>query len=149
MKVDIELDGGCTEPAVIIRTSAVTPEIANLAELLRNTGKVKRQPLIGMLDEKMYLLAPEDIDTFYAENQKIYARGQGRAYLVRQRLYELEAMLAGDGFVRISHSEIVNFRKVKSLDMSISGTITLRMKSGAACFVSRRYVEKIKRHLGL
>ena len=58
-------------------------------------------------------------------------------------------MLSGSSFVRISNSEIVNFGHVTSLDTSISGTISLRMTNGDKAYVSRRYVSKIKKYLGL
>lgn len=149
MKVEIKIDSGCTEPAVIICANALTQQVTDLAELLRDYGVDGSKPLIGLRQEKLYLLQPDDIRVIYTEDQKVYARGDSGTFLLRHRLYELESMLAGAGFVRISHSEIVHFSKVESLDMSISGTITLRLKTGETCFVSRRYVDKIKQYLGL
>ena len=52
-------------------------------------------------------------------------------------------------FVRISHSEIVNLRRVKRLDLSLSGTICMELSNGTTAFVSRRYVAKIKEILGI
>ena len=63
--------------------------------------------------------------------------------------YELEEMFEGTPFIRISNSEIVNFKYVESLDMSMSGTISIKLKTGGNSFVSRRYVNKIKEYLGL
>ena len=52
-------------------------------------------------------------------------------------------------FARISHSEIVNLRQVTALDLGLTGTIRMTLKGGTACYVSRRYVKKIKEVLGL
>ena len=52
-------------------------------------------------------------------------------------------------FVRISNSEIVNLKKVKSLDLSFVGTICMELSNGTVSYVSRRYVSKIKKVLGL
>ncbi|MFT8887865.1 MAG: LytTR family DNA-binding domain-containing protein [Ethanoligenens sp.] len=149
MNVEIRIDQDCKEPKIIVCADALTKEVSELVEMLRGLGGEGEKQLIGLREEKLYLLKPENIHTVYTENQKVYARGVDGVFLLRQRLYELETMLAGAGFVRISHSEIVNFNQVESLDMSIVGTITLRLRTGEDCFVSRRFVEKIKRHLGL
>ena len=52
-------------------------------------------------------------------------------------------------FVRISHLEIVNLKKVKNLDLSFVGTICMELSNGDMCYVSRRYVKKIKKVLGI
>ena len=49
----------------------------------------------------------------------------------------------------MSHSEIVNLRQVTGLDLSLTGTIRMTLRGGTACYVSRRYVKKIKEALGL
>ena len=70
-------------------------------------------------------------------------------YQIRLRLYEAEERLDNSKFVRISNSEIVNLKKVKSLDLSFVGTICMELSNGTVSYVSRRYVSKIKKVLGL
>ena len=71
-------------------------------------------------------------------------------FTVRRRLYELSGELEQWRFARISHSEIVNLKQVTALDLSLAGTIKMTLAGGAAvCWVSRRYVPKIKQALGL
>ncbi|MFQ9095084.1 MAG: LytTR family DNA-binding domain-containing protein, partial [Ruminococcus sp.] len=65
------------------------------------------------------------------------------------QLYELEQLLDEKTFVRISKSEIINLRFVKRLDLSITGTIGIQLKTGETAYVSRRYVNRIKSILGL
>ena len=69
-------------------------------------------------------------------------------YQVRLRLYELEERL-DNRFVRISNSEIVNLKKVKSLDLSFVGTICMELSNREVSYISRRYVSKMKKILGL
>ncbi len=52
-------------------------------------------------------------------------------------------------FVRISNSEIVNLKKVKNFDLSITGTICVELANDTKTYVSRRYVSKIKKVLGI
>ena len=68
---------------------------------------------------------------------------------MRQRIYDLEKRFAAQRFARISHSEIVNLRKVTALDLTITGTIRITLSDGTVCCASRRYVRKIKEVLGL
>ena len=89
-------------------------------------------------------LSPSEIISFYSEGQKVVALGQKDRYSVSIKLYELEEGLAKKSFVRISRSEIVNYRKIKSLDMSMTGTIKIIMKNDYETFVSRRNIAKIK-----
>jgi len=45
--------------------------------------------------------------------------------------------------------EIIQLKKVTALDLKLSGTIRMTLADGSECFVSRRYVKKIKQALGL
>ena len=70
-------------------------------------------------------------------------------YTVRFRLYELEERLKKRGFARISNSEIVRLGAVKEFDLSLAGAIRVIFWDGSFSYVSRRYVGKIKRVLGI
>ena len=85
----------------------------------------------------------------YANDKKVFAvTGEGE-YVLRQRLYELEERLDGRWFVRISNSEIINLKKVGHFDLSFTGTICVKLSDGTTTYVSRRYVSKIKKILGI
>lgn len=66
-----------------------------------------------------------------------------------ERLEVLEERLDRQKFVRISNSEIVNLKKVKAFDLSFAGTVCVEFMDGTVTYVSRRYVPKIKRILGI
>lgn len=146
MQIDIQLDPNQKEPRVLILTDRVTPEITALAARLQ-AGAF--QAIVGFFQEKAELLPPGKIVRIYGENGKVYARARGNVYTLRARLYEMEERLAGEGFVRVSGSELVNLQRIKSLDLSFAGTICLKLDDGDTTFVSRRYVGKIKQMLGL
>ena len=101
---------------------------------------------IAAVDERGNRLniSPSEILSFYAEGQKVFAVGVKDRYSVSMKLYELEEGLAKRSFVRISRSEIVNYRKIKSMDMSVTGTIKITMKNDYETYVSRRNIAKIK-----
>lgn len=146
MEVEIKIDEKYSSPKIVIYTSRVTDEISDLIKKLSNDSS---KLITGFKDEEIFLINPDDVINIYSEGQKIYARCINNTFKLKNRLYELEDMFSGTSFLRISNSEIVNFSRVQSLDMSINGTITLKFNTGDKSFVSRRYVEKIKKHLGL
>ena len=146
MQIEIEIDQNCTEPKVIILTDKMTEEVN---EILRRLSEEKPDVLAGFREDTLEILEKRDIYRIYSESGKIIAVTDRGEYTLRQRLYELEEKLARDNFVRISNSEIVNLRKVKSFDLSLAGTICVSLTDGTATYVSRRYVSKIKNILGV
>ena len=146
MKIQIQLDSQCEEPEILIRTAAVTAEVRELVEKL---SEKRSDSVIGYDADSAVLLEKSQIMRIYGASQKVYAQTpHGECYL-RQRLYELEQLLDEKTFVRISKSEIINLRFVKRLDLSITGTIGIQLKTGETAYVSRRYVNRIKSILGL
>ena len=146
MQVEIKIDASAKAPKVIIHTAGITPEIQ---ALMNRISEEQPKVLAGFRGDSVALLQPEEILRVYAANAKVYAVTSLGEYTLRLRLYEAEDRLGKEHFVRISHSEIVNLRKVKGFDLSFSGTISVKLSDGSNTFVSRRYVRKIKNVLGL
>lgn len=146
MDVEINIEKDRIRPKIVIHTNEVTSEINNLVKRL---SEYNEQLLIGYRNEEAILLKPEEICRIYAQGQKVVAQTEKETVFLKLRLYELEEKLAGTNLIRISNSEIVNLMRIKSLDLSISGTITMKFMNGEKSYVSRRYVEKIKQYIGM
>ena len=146
MRVEIKIDETAKETKVIILTDAMTEEVQALMKRLTDQSPPM---LAGFRGDSAALLQEDDILRIYASGGKVYAVTALGEYTLRLRLYELEERLSGGSFVRISHSEMVNLRKVRGFDLSFSGTISVQLADGSTTFVSRRYVSKIKQVLGL
>lgn len=146
VKVEWVIDPNQTEPKIVIHAPEKTPE---LEDLVRHLEESLPAPVMGFAEEKAIPLLPKDILRFYGEEKSVLAQTADRIFRVRERLYELEEILDSHAFVRISQSEIVNLKQVTALDLTITGTIKMTLTGGAVCFVSRRYVKKIKEALGL
>lgn len=96
------------------------------------------------------ILALHNIVSFFASGQKVMARDElGNEFSILSKLYELEEKLKDDGFVRISKSEIVNMKKIKRLDMTLTGTIKVIMSDKSETYTSRRNVSKLKEAMGI
>ena len=135
-----------TEPKVMIWTAAVTEEVNRILDKLsENTPRI----LTGVKNEKIEVIEQGDLIRVYAQAGKVLAvTGKGE-YTVRIRLYEIEERLNPGQFVRISNSEIINLKKVKNFDLSFTGTICVELVNGMTTYVSRRYVSKVKKILGI
>ena len=146
MKVEIQLDPSLEEPVIILRAPMPTEEVEALAARLR--GEAVPQPFTVYRDREAVRVSRSMVLRFFAEDKGVSCQTGMGVFSVRQRLYELEE-LAGTRFVRVSNSEIVNLDRVTGLDLTLAGTIKMTLEGGTVCWVSRRYVKKIKQALGL
>ena len=146
MQVEIKIDPSQPEPKVIITAASMTEEVNRI---VRRLSEVIPQVISGTRDGKLEVLEPEELIRVYAASGKVFAvTGKGE-YTLRLRLYELEERLSPHQFVRISNSEIIHLKKVVNFDLSFAGTIYVKLSNGTVTYVSRRYVSKIKKILGI
>ncbi len=146
MKIEIKLDNSYQEPSVIILADKMTDEVRSIVKKLSDDTP---QMLTGFRRERLEILNQQSIIRIYTASGKVYASTEEGEYTLRLRLYELEDRLDPSSFVRISNSEIINLQKVKGFDLRLSGTICVSFSNGAVTYVSRRYVAKIKKILGI
>ena len=147
MKIEFEIDKNIDETKVVIYAKEMNEEVKKIINKLENNNN--SDSIMGLLDDRNYILDLKDIESFFTEDSKVFARKDGKKYRVKKRIFELEELLYNTSFVRISNSEIVNFNKVDSLDIQGRITIILKFKSGEITYVSRRYISKIKKYLNI
>lgn len=146
MQIEIKTDDSYIEPKIIILTASITEEINNIVQKL----SVDNSHIItGNKNGKIEVLEQNDLIRIFSCNNKVFALTNNGEYLLRFRLYEMEERLDPSQFVRISNSEIINLKKVKNFDLNFTGTICVKLINGAVTYVSRRYVSKIKKILGI
>ena len=146
MDIKINLSKEFEKPQIVINAPEMTKE---LEEIIAKVQSNSSEKIIGFIEDEAFILEKENIEAIYAEDKKVLARVGDKTYVIKKRIFELENMLSENNFVRISNSEIVNFKKVVSMDFKLTGTILLRLKSGAITYTSRRYIKKIKEYLGI
>lgn len=146
MEIEIRTDSSYAEPKVIILTASITEDVQNIVKKL---SEEEPQIISGIREDRVEVLEQTDLIRIYANSGKVFAVTESGEYILRSRLYEWEARLDKSSFVRISHSEIINLKKVKHFDLSISGTICVKLSNGTVTYVSRRYVAKLKQILGV
>lgn len=146
MKVELKLDPECRETSVFVRTDRMTEDTERLLRKLRAWSEPM---LLGFRGEAVSPLDEASISRIYAQQGRVCAATDEGEFQLRQRLYELEERLEGADFVRISNSELINLKRVRSFDLSLAGTIRVSLMDGSTAWASRRYVAKLRKTLGL
>ena len=146
VQVEVKLDADFTEPKVIILANRITEEVNAVIQMLSET---EPKLITGFRKDTVAVLDEKDILKIYAANGKVFAVLPSGEYTLRLRLYEVEDRLKHKHFVRISNSEIINLKKVRSFDLSFTGTICVVLSDGSKTYASRRYMTKLKGVLGI
>lgn len=144
LKIEVEINQNIEDTMVLIKAKETSMEVQELIQRIQNINCDNK--IVVSKNEKIYILNFEEIDSIYSNQGRVCINKNNEEYLTKSRLYELEEQLSNN-FIRISNSEIINFDKVENLDLSITGTIQLKLKSGYTTYVSRRNIKKIKEYL--
>ncbi len=146
MDIEIRIDPEYKLPKVIVLTYKVTDEVNAIVASLSEKAP---QMVAGFRDNILRVIEPDEIKRIYASGKKVFCETDDGEFTLRQRLYEMEERLDNSRFVRISNSEIINLKKVRSFDLNLVGTICVSFIDSGTTYVSRRYVTKIKKILGV
>lgn len=146
MQIELNIDPHCQTPRIIVEAPALTDEVSAILQKLSEDAPLL---LTGFRDDTPEVLEPGDILRLYASSGKVFATTSRGDYTLRLRLYELEQRLDARQFVRISNSEIINLKMIESLDLSLAGTICVKLRGGLCAYVSRRYLSRLKKILGI
>lgn len=126
--------------ATVHERSALTDKIEAL--VLESEGKDK---IVAYTEDDLVQLPFSKIECITVLDGKTYAiAADGKRYLLKQRLYELETILPGS-FFRINKSAIANETHLDRFTATYSGGVNARFKSGYEEYVSRRCFSQIKR----
>lgn len=145
MKVSVELSPEFKEPYAIIYTDRVTEDIQRMIDLL----STKESPITALYKEdNIVILKPDEIYMISIEAGDTIIFGENKKFRSRKRLYELEELL-GKQFMQISKRTLVNLKYLDSVEAGFNGTLLLKLKNGCKDYVSRTYLPKFKKYLGL
>ncbi|MBQ2803779.1 MAG: LytTR family transcriptional regulator DNA-binding domain-containing protein [Lachnospiraceae bacterium] len=139
------------EEEIIIKCSSMNESILALINALKqadNKGRVIHKLHVYHGGE-IHLLEPAEVFYFEYVDQKVFAYCKTKVYEIKSKLYELEDMLQGDDFVRVSKSCILNLNKISSLAPAFGGRFEAFLKNGEKVIISRQYVNALKKALGL
>lgn len=143
MKVNFFIDENQPE-YIDFHVKKLTPAMQSMVDELQ-----KQDVLLWGYQEKVVTpLKLDEIIRIKTESTEVHVQDISGTYKVKQRIYQLAELLP-DNFIQISSGEIVNFDFIDHLKLSGNGNIILILNNGDETYVSRRYVSKIKRRLGI
>lgn len=143
MKVNFFIDDDQPEH-VDFHVKKITPEMQSMADDLQKSDSL----LWGYQDKTVKPLQFEEIIRIRTEASNVQVQTVSGTYKAKQRIYQLVELLPKK-FIQISSGEIVNFEFIDHLELGGNGNIKLIMMNKEESYVSRRYVSKIKRRLGI
>lgn len=146
MKFRLIIDRTKEEEVVITarEPSSLTEQIEQL--VLEHTGT---DWLTAYTEDDTKRLKFQQIVCVTVVEGKTYAIDeQGKQYRLKQRLYELEAVLPAS-FIRINKSAIANENQIERFTANFSGAVDVVFRGGYREYVSRRCFAGIKRRYDL
>lgn len=130
--------------ATVHAPSDLTEKIQQLISEYTGTDRVAA----WLEDDIQMLPFSEIVCITVLEGKTLAVDRNGKKYRLKQRLYELEAMLP-PSFIRINKSSIANERLIERFAANFSGAVDAVFRGGYREYVSRRCFAQIKRRYHL
>lgn len=114
-----------------------------LSEYIKSPIK-ERKSITGLGSDKSTVrIFLDDILYFEAVGELVFAYTTEEVYEIKKRLYQIEAEVSNEGFIRVSKSVIINLDKVKSLHPGINRCIYAYLTNDEQILVSRNYAKDV------
>ncbi|NLM96661.1 MAG: LytTR family transcriptional regulator [Halanaerobiaceae bacterium] len=105
--------------------------------------------IVGQYQDSYEIIELKDIILFEASENYVYSLTNDKKYKIKEKLYQLEEMLANSGFIRINKSSIVNILYIKEIVPWFNGRLLLKLNNKLELEVSRNYANDFKKFLGM
>jgi DNA-binding LytR/AlgR family response regulator len=134
------------EDEVLIRCGRVDDTIQKIHQYILEQSQSSQKITFYKHNQEFYF-PMDDVLFFETEGEHIYAHTANDAYLIKYRLYELEAMLPRN-FVRAAKSTIVNVMQVYSITRNLTASSLVQfIDSHKQVYVSRYYYQELRQRL--
>ena len=147
LDIKLIIDKDCKKLNVVITNNERNDDVEGVISAIQAYANKKIPMVPAYFKDSVVMLPQRQIFRIFITNRRVVVETAQRTYEVKKSLRELEEMLDKDRFVRISQSEILNLRKVKSFDFSAVGTIGVELENGESTWVARRRVRDVKKAL--
>ena len=145
MKILIEEPGAGEEDQIIIRCRQMNKELLQFIQSL----KTQKPNIVGLNGSDIHRLDIDEIYYFEAVDNKVFIYCREKVFDSKYKLYEVEDLLAGSDFLRVSKSAILNLQRIISLSPAYSGRLEASLDNGEKIIISRQYVPDLKQKLML
>ena len=144
MKVTLTIGREFEETKVTIESPALDNSVQEILNFIKGQ---ETEFLVGKEGDMQHILKPDEIHYFHTENERVVAVTAAGSFILKEKLYELEEFLPSTKFIRLSKSVIANLHELSRFEASFNGTLCVHFKSGSKEYVSRTYVNTIKKAL--
>lgn len=145
MKITIEEIPQNEPEEIIIKCHVVNDEILQLIQKI----KANEHVLLGYSEKRIVRIDIQSIYYIEAVDNRVFIYCRDSVYESRQKLYELEALLSGQLFIRASKSSILNIKCIKYITPAYNGRFEACLDNGEKQIISRQYVSLLKEKLGI
>lgn len=135
------------EEEIVVTAHAPSPLTEKIQQLIQEYTGTDRIAAFGEDDIKI-LTFGEIVCITVVEGKTYAIDSNGTQYRLKQRLYELEAILPSS-FIRINKSAIANEQQIERFAANFSGAVDAVFRGGYREYVSRRCFAVIKRRYQL
>ena len=147
MKITIETPLPGEEDEIIIKMAQLSDEVLKTVRRLKDG--VGKDSMAVYSDENIVMIPLKDIFYFDAVDNRVFAYTKDKCYETKKRLFEIEELLGGSSFIRISKNAIVNIKAIEHLSPEFNGRFVASLKNGEDIIISRGYVPDLKKKLGI
>ena len=148
MRVKLRLGEGQTAE-VAAELAALGIEIDDDADLVLTEENYRADHLVCKDGADTVVVPLDDIHYIEARGHDVLVNTADAQYKTAQRIYQLEAELPPERFIRISNAVIIARGSIKRIRPGLSSKFYLTLKCGAAVDVTRTYFYKFKEFYGI
>ncbi len=118
-----------------------------LLELLNGSNHTSSSPprerIMVKSAGRISFLRTEEIDWIEAQGDYVRLWAQGRKFLIREKIGDMEQQFSGDRFIRIHRSTIVNVERIKEMQPLFYGEYAVILNDGTRLTLSRSFRERV------
>ncbi len=120
--------------------------LSNLKEVTQTLFK-SSTTLEGKTSRGKVWLSANDVHIIEAYKNDVETTLKGQSILLDMKLYEYEALLKDEGFIRIGKSTLINANKIVSVAAAYNGKLLLYLDNHQKVYVNRSYTKQFKNWL--
>ena len=145
MKIIIIEDPNINDTEVSIVCAKKTNEIDDIVSKISAMGVT----IAGKKEQEIFLISLKDIFYFESVDGNVFFYTENGIYESTDKLYKIEERLKNLQFARISKTAIANLDKMLSIRKAENSRLVATLVNQEKLVVSRQYVSKIKKKLGV
>ena len=143
--IRFEAEPSLEDIEVVVRASERDAEVE--AYLERLSGKPPEGLTVTDSGGALVRLAPEKIILVSVSGNVARLETEQGSFSMRQTLQSIERSLAGQNFLRISRSELINMDKIEKYDFTVRGELRLELTGGIETWAARRCIPEVRRRI--